>query len=104
MPVKKTTNKKKIGPLPPKLRLVKEKQIGKVLHYFNHIKVAVIKLKEPIKIGDTIKIIGGNNKDFKQKITSMQMNHKKVALAKKGQEVGIKVKNPVREGYKVHKS
>lgn len=81
----------------------KEKEIGKVLHYFNNIKVAVIKFKEPVKAGDTIKITGGEGVDFKQKIVSMQIDHKKVVLIKKGQEVGMKLKEKVREGYKVFK-
>ena len=84
-------------------KLTKPKEIGKVLHYFNNIKVAVIKFKEPVKIGDTIKIMGGEGVDFKQKIASMQIDHKKVVLIKKGQEVGMKLKEKVREGYKVFK-
>ncbi len=85
------------------MAIKKEKLIGEVLHYFNNIKVAVIKFKEPVKVGDTIKITGGESTDFKQKITSMQIDYKKVALAKKGQEVGMKLKEKVREGYKVFK-
>ncbi len=85
------------------MAIKKEKPIGEVLHYFNNIKVAVIKFKEPIKVGETIKIIGGENTDFKQKITSMQINHKKVVFIKKGQEVGMKLKEKVREGYKIFK-
>ena len=81
----------------------KEKEVGKVLHYFNNAKVAVIKFKEPTKVGDTIQITGGLDVDFKQKIASMQIDHKKVITAKKGQEVGVKVKEKVREGYRVYK-
>ncbi|MDO8524549.1 MAG: hypothetical protein Q7R99_02890 [bacterium] len=85
------------------MAIKKIKQIGAVTHYFSNIKVAVIKFKEPIKVGDTVKITGGEKTDFKQKITSMQIDHKKVALAKKGQEVGVKVKQPIREGYRIYK-
>ncbi|MDD5738893.1 MAG: hypothetical protein PHY72_03150 [Candidatus Pacebacteria bacterium] len=84
-------------------KLAKPKEVGRVLHYFNNIKVGVIKFKEPVKVGDTIKIAGGEETEFKQKIASMQVDHKKVLLAKKRQEVGIKLKEKVREGYRVYK-
>ncbi len=113
MPIKKILKKpaKKIVAKKPVFKkssikavaIKKPKQIGKILHYFNNVKVAVIKFKESVKTGDTVKIMGGEAVDFKQKIVSMQIDHKKVATAKKGQEVGVKVKEKVREGYKVFK-
>ncbi len=33
----------------------------------------------------------------------MQVEHEKIEKAKKGNEVGLKVKKKVREGYKVYK-
>ena len=101
--IKKVVVKKSVNPPSLKLRRAKEKPIGEIKHYFGNIKVAVIKFKEPIKVGDTIKIKGGEGTDFKQKISSMQFNHQKVVLAKKGQEVGLKTKEKAREGYKVYK-
>lgn len=89
--------------MPVKKPIKKEKEIGKVLHYFNNIKVAVIKFKEPVKVNDTIRIEGGQSTSFEQKITSMQVDHEEVAKAKKGQEVGLKLKEKAREGYKVFK-
>lgn len=82
---------------------MEEKKIGKVLHYFGDIKVAVIKLSGPLMEGDKIRIVGGESTDFKQTIKSMETDHKKIEKAKKGQEVGIKLKEKVREGYKVFK-
>ena len=81
----------------------KEKQIGEVVHFFSNIKVAVIKLSAPLVVGDTIHIVGGEKTDFEQPVESMQMEHDKIEKAKKGQEVGLKVKKKVREGYKVFK-
>jgi glutamine amidotransferase PdxT len=81
----------------------KEKKIGKVTHYFSEIKVAVIKLKEPLKEGDKIKITGGEDTDFSQQIKSMQIDHEKVKTAKKGKSIGLKVSKKVREGYIVWK-
>ncbi|MDD5433228.1 MAG: hypothetical protein PHE77_01020 [Candidatus Pacebacteria bacterium] len=81
----------------------KEKEIGKVVHYFDKIQVAVIKFQEPVEVGDTIRIEGGESTNFEQKIASMQIDHQEVDKVKKGQEVGLKVKEKVHEGYKVYK-
>ena len=80
----------------------KEELIGRVTHYFGKIKVATIKLQKPIQLGDEIKIVGGEV-DFKQKVSSMEINHKKIKRAKKGEEIGLKVREKVREGYRVFK-
>jgi len=82
----------------------KEKPIGEVVHYFSHIEVAVVKLSAPLSVGDSIRIVGGENTDFNQEVASMEVNHKKIKKAKKGGEVGMKVKEKVREGYKVYKA
>jgi len=81
-----------------------EKPIGEVVHYFDKIKVAVIQLKSSLKLGDEIRIEGGENTDFTQKIESMQRDHEELKKAKKGDEVGMKVDEKVREGYKVYKA
>jgi putative protease len=76
--------------------------IGKVSHYFGNIGVAVIDLTKTLKIGDTIRIAGGET-DFTQQVESMEIDHKKVTAAKKGDSVGLKTNQKVREGYKVYK-
>ena len=81
----------------------KQKPIGKITHYFSDISVAVIKLSAPLKEGEEIRIIGGEDTDFNQKIKSMQIDHEKVKSAKKGDGVGLKVDQKVHEGYKVYK-
>ena len=86
-----------------KVKIKKEKTIGKVTHYFDAIKVAVIKLSSPVKLGDKIRIVGGEDTDFDQEIKSMQIDHEKVKTAKKGKQIGLKVSKKVREGYKVFK-
>ena len=85
-------------------KIKQPKPIGEITHYFSDIKVAVIKLKMPLKIGTKIRIVGGEETDFNQEIKSMQIDHKPVKLAKKGKSVGIKVKEKVREGYKIYKA
>jgi len=82
--------------------MAKEKDVGEISNYFEHVQVAAIKVKTPLKIGDSLRFVGGET-NFEQKIDSMQINHKKVASAKKGDEVGIKISQRVRKGYKVFK-
>lgn len=79
------------------------KPIGKVEHYFDKIGVAVLKLNSPLAVGEIIRIVGGEQTDFEQEVASMQVEHQKIAKAKKGDEVGLKVKEKVREGYKVYR-
>jgi putative protease len=81
----------------------KEKKLGKITHYFDKVKVIVVKLTDDLSIGDTIRIVGGENTDFKQKIASMEIDGERIKKAKKGKVVGIKVKERVREGYKIFK-
>ena len=78
------------------------KLIGKITHYFGGIGVAVIELEDTLRVGDTIRIIGGTT-DFTQAIESMEMEHKKIDEAKAGESIGLKVTEKVREGYKVYK-
>jgi len=79
------------------------KLIGKITHYFSNIGVAVIDLTAPLKEGDTIRVVGGQETDFEQKVSSMQIDHKEVKSAKKGDSVGMKVDEKVHEGYRVFK-
>jgi len=79
------------------------KLIGRIAHYFSNIEVAVIDLISTLKIGETIRIMGGQETDFEQTVTSMQIEHEEVKMAKKGDSVGMKVDEKVHEGYKVYK-
>ena len=78
------------------------KLIGKVTHYFSNIGVAVIELSDSLKVGDTIRIAGGET-DFNQAVESMEVEHQKVKEAKPGDSVGLKVSQKVRDGYKAYK-
>lgn len=75
---------------------VKEKVLGKVEHFFGKIWVAAIKVKAPFKVGDYLHI-KGHTTDFVQKVESMQIEHQSVDRVKKGDDVGIKVKEHVRD-------
>lgn len=103
-PKKKLVSKKQVAKKPkPLVRKAEGKLSGKVKHFFSNIKVAVIKIASPLKVGDQIRIIGGEDTHFTQVIKSMQFDHKELKVAKKGKEIGMKVAKKVREGYKVYK-
>jgi|GEM_PF-257878 len=81
---------------------VKEIRIGEITHFFPHVNAAVIKLKSALTEGETVHI-KGHSTDFKEQVTSMQINNKPIQEAKKGQEVGLLVKEKVRKGDMVFK-
>lgn len=82
---------------PAKTMKTKEKMVGTVDHFFGHISVAAFKVKAPLKVGDMIHI-KGHTTDFIQRVDSMQSNHNEIQMAKKGVEIGIKVKGKCRVG------
>ena len=97
----KIKSKKKVKIIPKaKVKAPKEKVLGIIEHYFDHISVAAVKMLAPIKVGDIIHV-KGHTTDFVQKVESMQIEHQEVDKAKKGDDIGIKVKEKVREHDKV---
>ncbi len=82
---------------------MEEKEVGKVAHCFGKIEVCVVQItKEGLKKGDKIHIKGATTY-FEQTVESMQINHKDIVEAKKGDGIGLKVKQPVREQDVVYK-
>jgi cytidylate kinase len=77
-------------------------EIGRITHFFSKISVAVIQLKAPLSVGDTI-VVKGPNTDFEQVVDSMQIEHNNVQRADKGQSIGLKVAQRVRETDAVYK-
>ncbi len=98
--LKVKTKKKIVLVKPPK---IKGKLVGRITHYFSDIDVAAITLLGPLNQGDQIRIMGGESTDFNQKVASLQVEHEKVKKAKKGDSVGLKINQKVREGYKVYR-
>jgi hypothetical protein len=79
-----------------------EVEIGRVTHYYNHLNVAVIKLTDSLKLGDKIHILG-HTADFEQRVASMEVNHHTVVWVKPGDDVAIKVIEPVHEHDAVYR-
>jgi hypothetical protein len=79
------------------------KPMGEITHYFDRIKVAVVKINlGTVLIGDRLTVVGAKYK-FVQKIWSMQIESQDVKVAKKGQLIGIKVDRLVTVGDIVYR-
>ncbi|MBI4990844.1 hypothetical protein HZB96_02000 [Candidatus Gottesmanbacteria bacterium] len=78
-------------------------KVGKITHYYDKIGVAVLELVKPLSVGDKIKI-SGHDKEFTQEVVSMQVEHKEIKKAKKGDSIGLKVDQPVKENDQVYKA
>ena len=81
----------------------KEELIGKITHYFGKIEVGIVEItKGSLAVGDKVHIKGAST-DFEQEVDSIQIEHEQVEKAKKGDAIGLKVKDKVREGDEVYK-
>jgi len=82
---------------------MEDKKVGEIIKFFGKIGVAAIRLSEgSLKVGDTIHIVG-HTTDITQTIDSMQIENKNVQEAGPGADIGIKVKDRVREHDVVYK-
>ena len=83
--------------------MAEEEEIGEVTHYFTNIGVAIIKINNgELNKGDTIHIKGATS-DFTQEVNSMEVEHKQVESAKKGESVGLRAAEHARKKDKVFK-
>jgi len=80
---------------------MEEKLVGKITHYYGKINVAIVELSAPLKIGDKIHL-KGHETDFEQTVSSMQIEHQNVEIAKKGEVIGLKVDQKIREGDEIY--
>ncbi len=81
--------------------LAKKDLVGKVIHFYDKISVAVIRLEKALKVGDKVKFVHGEN-EFEQTIESMQLEHAQVESGKKGQEVAVRVDKETKSGTLVN--
>ena len=77
-------------------------EVGKVTHYYGKIGVAIVELSQGLKVGDKIKV-EGNRTEFEQTVDSLEVDRTPVTDAKKGDAVGLKVREKVNEGATVYK-
>ena len=74
-----------------------DKKIGTVTHWYDKIGVAVIKLTGALSKGDTIKVQKADE-EFEEVVSSLQIDHKDVSSAKRGDDAAIKLSRRAKEG------
>jgi translation elongation factor EF-1alpha len=80
-----------------------EIEVGQVTHYFDRPHVAIVKMMaDQIAVGDTIHIKGAHT-ELTETVTSMEVEHRKIEVAKPGEEFGLQVADRVRTGDRVYK-
>ncbi len=80
-----------------------EFKIGKVTHYYDKLGVAIVELSSRLSLGDRIRFVRGGENLFDQEVISIQVEHEKVEKADKGDVVGLKTNEAVKEGAEVFK-
>ena len=79
-----------------------EELVGKVVGYFAKIGVGAVEMEGAMKVGDMIHF-KGHTTDFTQAVESMQIENTPMQEVKKGDSVGMKVKDRVRPGDVIYK-
>ncbi len=81
---------------------MRQERVGSVSHYYGHIHVAGVVLEKDVRVGDTIHV-KGHTSDFTQKVDSIEMEHKSLIEAHRGDDVGLKVAEHCRQHDVVYK-
>jgi len=79
-----------------------KKKVGIVTHFYGKINVAIVDLEDTLNQGDMIEISGPST-NMQMTADSIQIEHENVPVAKKGQSIGLKVPEPVKEKDIVYK-
>jgi len=80
--------------------MVEYRYAGVITHYFNRIGVAVIRLDEELFLDDWI-LIEGPYTQFEQQVGSMQIEHQPIEKGLPGEEIALKMLEPVRGGDEI---
>jgi putative protease len=78
-------------------------KVGTVTHFYDKIGVAIIDLSATLSVGDKIKFVRGGEDLFSEVVESIQVEHKKLDSANKGDVIGLKTNEAVKTGAEVFK-
>lgn len=78
-------------------------KVGHVTHYYDKLGVAIVEIDGNLAVGDQIKFSRGGEDLFTQTVDSIQIEHEKKDSAKKGDVVGLRTNEAVKEGTEVFK-
>jgi putative protease len=78
--------------------------VGTVSHYYDKIGVAIVELSGTLSVGEKVKFVRGGEDLFEQVVESIQVEHKKLDSANKGDVIGLKTNDAVKEGTEIFKT
>ncbi len=78
-------------------------KVGRVTHYYDKIGVAIVELDNTLSVGEKVRFVRGGEDLFDQVVDSIQIEHQKVESSGRGQIVGLKTIEPVREDAEIFK-
>jgi len=78
-----------------------EKPIGTVTHWYDKLGVAVVKVTGKLAKGAEI-VVKKGTEEFNDVVASIQIDHKDVDAAKKGDDAAIKLSQKAKEGAEVY--
>jgi putative protease len=78
-------------------------KVGTVNHFYDKIGVAIVELNGTLSVGEKVKFVRSGENLFEQVVESIQVEHKKLDSAGKGDVIGLKTNEPVKEGTEVFK-
>lgn len=81
-----------------------EFKVGKVIHFYDKIGVAIVELDGTLSVGDKIKFVRGGEDIAEEVVESIQVEHQKLDTANKGDVIGLKVSKEIKEGAEVFKT
>lgn len=70
--------------------------IGTIIHWFDHLSVAAVRLTAPLAVGDRIHI-RGHSTDLVETVRSLEVEHRKVDRAEPGDDVALAVEGHAHE-------
>lgn len=76
-------------------------KIGKVTHFYDKISVAIVDLQNSLAKGDKIRFTRGGEDLFDQDVSSLQIDHKEVEKAGKGDVIGLQVSQKLKPDTEV---
>jgi translation elongation factor EF-1alpha len=79
-------------------------KVGTVSHYYDKIGVAIVELSGTLSVGEKVKFVRGGEDLFEQVVESIQVEHKKLDSANKGDVIGLKTNDAVKEGTEIFKT
>lgn len=83
--------------------MIKLFKVGRVTHYYDKIGVAIVELDNTLAVGDKIKFVRDGEDLFTQEVESIQIEHEKKDSAGRGEVVGLKTQEEVKNGAEVFK-